>query len=562
MGKKWNFLSDSLDVAEVNRIAKLYKISPVTAALLLNRNINENKINSFFTPDINDLYDPFLLKDMDKAVKRINTAVKNGEKITVYGDYDVDGITSVAMLTRYLKSKGAVCTYFIPEREGDGYGLNKEALKKIKNGGTSLIITVDNGISAVEEAEFANKIGLELVITDHHACGEIIPQACAVVNPKQSDCLYPFKELAGAGVCFKLVCALEGDSEKIMQNYGEYVALATVADVVSLCDENRTLVRFGMKKLMECDIPWFDALCSVSGIERENLNSYHIGFIVAPRLNAAGRMGSAYTALKLLLEEDYDSAVEIAMILDGENNKRKELGNEIFEEAEEMIKCGDYSDQKVIVLAKEGWHSGIIGITASKIANMYEKNVFLLSVSDGEAKGSGRAVEGLNLYDALSECSDCLTKYGGHAMAAGLSLPVENIDTFRKKINEYADSVIEGDIVLSLDIDCRLSCSGSLLKLIDEIRLMEPFGTGNEKPLFAVSGAKIRQVRKTRDGKHMMLRFSKGGAEFSSIAFGMGDMADKLYAGEVITIAATLEKNEYMGNITPQFHIIDIEKEG
>ena len=562
MGKKWNFLSDKLDAAKVNEMAKLYKISPVMAALLLNRGIDENKIENFFAPHISDLYDPFLLKDMDKATERINKAVEKGEKITVYGDYDVDGITSVAIVLKYLKSKGAVCTYFIPERESDGYGLNKDAIDKIKCGGTSLIITVDNGISAVEEAEYVKKCGIDLVITDHHACGDVIPSARAVVNPKQPGCGYPFKELAGAGVCFKLICALEGNSEKIIEDFGEYVAIATIADVVSLTDENRTIVKFGMKKLSGCNIPWFDALCEVSGIEKENLNSYHIGFIIAPRLNAAGRMGSAYSALKLILSEDYESAVEYATLLDEENKRRKELGNGIFEEATEMIEKNNYADNKVIVLAKEGWHGGIIGITASKIAGLYEKNVFLLSLSGNEAKGSGRGVEGLNLYDALANCADCLSKYGGHAMAAGLSLPAENIDIFRKKINEYADSVIDGEIILSLDIDCRLSCGGSLLKLIDEIQKMEPFGAGNEKPLFAVSGAKISFVKKTKDGKHMMLRFIKGGSEFSAIAFGMGDMADTVKRDCVYTIAATLEKNEYLGNVSPQFHITDIVKEG
>ncbi len=560
--KKWNILSDSLSVSDVNKLAKEQKISPVVAALLLNRGINSENFSSFFSNSINNLYNPNLLKDMDKAVLRINKAISEKEKITIYGDYDVDGITSVAMLFKYLKSRGAVCNYYIPEREGEGYGLNCDAIKKIKNGGTKLIITVDNGIAAIKEAEYASEIGIDMVICDHHACGEEIPGACAVVNPKRGDCPYPFKELAGAGVCFKMVCALEGNSEKILNEYGEYVALATVADVVSLSDENRTLVRFGMEKMKNSFIPWFDALCAVSGIEKQNITSYHIGFMLSPRLNAAGRLGSAYTALKLLLCDDFEKAYEIAETLDNDNNKRKTLGNDIYDEAARMIENGDYKNKKVIVLAKEGWHGGIIGIIASRIADTYGKNVFLLTIDGSEAKGSGRGAPGLSLYEALKNCEEVLTKFGGHAMAAGLSLPVENIEKFEKMVNDYADSQIEGEITLNLDIDCRLSCEGSLLKLIDDISRLEPFGPDNERPTFAVSGARVRQVKKTRDERHLMLKFEKGKKEFSAIGFGFGDMADKLKIGDMITIATRLEKNEYLGEVSPQFHIIDFAEEG
>lgn len=562
MNKKWNFLSDKLSATDVNALAKKHKLSPVVAALLLNRGIGEENIEAFFTADEQNLYDPFLMKDMEKAVERIERAITEKEKITVYGDYDVDGITSVAMLVKYLKGRGAVCTYYIPEREGEGYGLNVDAISKIKNGGTRLIITVDNGIAAINEAEYAKRMGIDLVICDHHACPDTLPDAVAVVNPKRSDCPYPFKELAGAGVCFKMVCALEGDSGKIIKEYGEYVALATVADVVSLKDENRTLVLLGMKKMKEQRIFWLDALCTVSGIEKENLNSYHIGFMLSPRLNAAGRMGSAYQALRLLLEENFDAALQIAETLNENNTLRKDIGNEIYSQAVQMIEEGSYENKKVIVLAKEGWHGGIIGIIASRIADAYGKNVFLLSVSGGEAKGSGRGVPPLSLYDALTYCGDILTKYGGHAMAAGVSLSADKIAEFDRKINEYADSVIDGDIVIDLDVDCRLSCEGSLLRLIDEISHLEPFGCENERPTFAVSGAAVKGVRKTKDERHLMLRFSKNGKEFSAIGFGFGDMADSIRLGDTLTIAAHLEKNEYMGNVSPQFHIIDLILEG
>ena len=562
MNKKWKFLSDELCRDKVSALAKKEKISPVCAALLLNRGIDEKNIKSFFEADRKTLFDPYLLKDMEKAVKRIEKAIEEKEKITVYGDYDVDGITSVAMLTKYLKKRGAVCTYYIPKRESEGYGLNCDAIEKIKKGGTSLIITVDNGIAAIKEAEYAKSLGMELVICDHHACPDILPDAVAVVNPKRSDCSYPFKELAGAGVCFKMVCALEGDSDKIIDEYAEYVSLATVADVVSLKGENRTMVLLGMEKMRKENIPWLDALCTVSGIEKENLNSYHIGFMLSPRLNAAGRMGTAYEALKLLLTNDIESAMEIAERLNVNNNLRKDIGNDIYDDAIEMIESGNYENKKVIVLAKEGWHGGIIGIIASRIADTYGKNVFLLTKNGEDTKGSGRGVEGMSLYQALCYCGDTLLKFGGHDMAAGVSLMSDKVEEFDRKVNEYADSVIEGDIVLTLPIDCRLSCEGSLLSLIDEISRLEPFGCDNERPVFAVGDAVVRSVRKTRDERHMMLKFQKNGKEFSAIGFGFGDMADKIRLGDKISVATHLEKNEYMGSVTPQFHIIDIRVEG
>lgn len=561
MEKKWNFLSDELSRERVSALARKEKISPVCAALLLNRGVDEENIKSFFEADRKTLFDPFCMKDMEKAVKRIEKAICEKEKITVYGDYDVDGITSVAMLTKYLKKRGAVCTYYIPERESEGYGLNCDAIQKIKNGGTSLIVTVDNGIAAIKEAEFAKSLGIELVICDHHACPDILPDA-AVVNPKRRDCPYPFKELAGAGVCFKLVCALEGDSDKIIDEYAEFVALATVADVVSLKGENRTLVLLGMEKMKKENIPWLDALCTVSGIEKGNINSYHIGFMLSPRLNAAGRMGTAYEALRLLLTNNMESAMEIAESLNVNNNLRKDIGNAIYDDAVEMIENGNFENKKVIVLAKEGWHGGIIGIIASKIADAYGKNVFLFTKNGEDAKGSGRGVEGISLYQALCYCEDTLLKFGGHAMAAGVSLSSDKIEEFDRKINEYADNVIDGDIVLTLPIDCRLSCEGSLLSLIDEISRLEPFGCDNERPVFAISDAIVRSVRKTRDERHMMLKFQKNGKEFSAIAFGFGEMADKIRLGDKISVAAHLEKNEYMGSVSPQFHIIDIRVEG
>jgi len=561
MDKNWKILSDSLDMNSVKALAAKAKVSQLYAVLLLNRGITEQNYEEFLKSSSDNFYNPFLLKDMDKAVDRIKKAIDKREKIVIYGDYDVDGITSVAMLLRYIRSLGGICAAYIPKREDEGYGLNCKAIEKIKKGGSSLIVTVDNGISAINEAVYAKEIGIDMVICDHHTCGDTIPEAIACVNPKRYDCEYPFKELSGAGVTFKLLCALSGNTQEIKEKYIEYAAIATVADVVSLQDENRSIVIEGMKKLQEQDIPWFDALSMVSGLEKENLSSYHIGFVISPRLNAAGRIKTAYEALWLIMEDDFEKAYKRAEQLNRDNEYRKSLGNNIYDEACELIEKEGKAGRKVIVLAKEGWHPGVIGIIASKISDTYGKNVFLLSIEGDEAKGSGRGIEGLNLYDSLNHCDTLLTKYGGHALAAGVSLPKKNIEEFEKRINEYADSVIEGEITGSINIDCRLSCEGSLLKLCDGIQKLEPFGTDNEKPVFAVFGARVRLFKKTKDGKHMMLKFEKNGKEFSAIAFGLGDYTDNMRIGDIISIAARLEKNEYMGHVIPQFHVLDIKWE-
>ncbi|MBO4897132.1 MAG: single-stranded-DNA-specific exonuclease RecJ [Clostridia bacterium] len=560
MLKKWNFLCDNLKSEDIASLTDKAGISQIAAVVMLNRGIGADGGKDYLNPNRDMLLDPFLMKDMGKAVDTINGVLEKGGKITVYGDYDIDGVSSVTMLVRFLRKCGGKAEGYIPDRESEGYGLNRDALKKIKDDGTSLVITVDNGISAIEEAQYAESIGLQMVITDHHTCGDIIPSAAAVVNPKRRDCEYPFKELAGAGVCFKLISALSGDQNAMLDMFGEYVALATIADVVPLTNENRVLAGIGIEKMRSADIGWLRALCDVSKIEKEKLDSYNIGFMLAPRINAAGRIGTAYDALSLFMSNNYEEALPFAQKLDSENIRRKEIGNNIYEEALSIAQRPGYENKKVWVLAKENWHPGIIGISASRLADTYNKNVFLLSLSDGEAKGSGRGVRGFNLFDALKNCKDLLLKYGGHELAAGVSLSEENIEEFDSRINEYADRVLsEGDMVSCVDIDCRLSCRGSLLRLFNELQKFEPFGTGNPKPVFAVIDAKVITVKQSRDGKHLLLTFEKNGNRFSAIGFSMGDMAEAVSSAEKISIAALLDKNEFMGKVSPQFKILDMK---
>ena len=377
--KKWNFLCDNLKSEDIAALTKAADVSQIAAVVMLNRGITEKNGVSYLKPDKETLFDPYLMIDMQKAVDTINGVLECGGKITVYGDYDIDGVSSVSMLVRFLKSRGGKAEAYIPDREAEGYGLNRDAIKKIKENGTSLIITVDNGISAVDEAEYAASLGLQMVITDHHTCGDRLPLAAAVVNPKRHDCPYPYKELAGAGVCFKLISALSGDQRAELQEFGEYAALATIADVVPLTGENRVLAKLGIEKMRTAEIGWLSALCDVSQMEKEKLDSYNIGFMLAPRINAAGRIGSAYDALSLFMSDTYEEAMPFAEKLNSENIRRKDIGNNIYEEALSIARSPEYENKKVWVLAKENWHPGIIGISASRLSDTYNKNVFLLS---------------------------------------------------------------------------------------------------------------------------------------------------------------------------------------
>lgn len=560
MLKKWNFLCDNLISEDIISLTKTAGVSQIAAVVLLNRAVTEKSVRNYLSAGKEALFNPFLMKDMQKAVDTINETLKSGGKITVYGDYDIDGVSSVSMLLRYLQSRGGKAAAYIPDRESEGYGLNRDALKKLKDEGTSLVITVDNGISAIEDAEYAAEIGLKMVITDHHTCGDKLPRAAAVVNPKRHDCAYPYKELAGAGVCFKLISALSGDQNDVLERYSEYAALATIADVVPLTGENRALAKIGIEKMHNAGTAWLRALCSVATIENEKLDSYNIGFMLAPRINAAGRIGTAYDALSLFMSDTYEEALPFAEKLNSENIRRKEIGNNIYEEALSIAKTPGYANKKVWVLAKENWHPGIIGISASRLSDTYNKNVFLLSLADGEAKGSGRGIRGFNLFEALQNCKDLLLKFGGHELAAGVSLSSENIDEFDKRINAYADEVMsDEDMASHIDIDCRLSCRGSLLRLFDELQKLEPFGTGNPKPVFAVMDAKVITCRTSRDGRHLLLTFEKNGNRYSAVGFSMGEMAESVSAAGKISMAAHLDKNEYMGKVSPQFKILDIK---
>lgn len=557
MEKIWNFLH--YNTASTNELSNITGLSPTICRILTNRGITSANVRQFLKGGMSFLHDPYLMKDMDKAVARTKKAIDGKEKITVYGDYDVDGISSVAMLVSYILSEGGICDYYIPARETEGYGLNKPALEKIAKSGTSLVITVDTGITACEEAEYAKKLGMDIIITDHHTVSDKIPEATAVLNPKRHDCLYPFKSLAGAGVAFKLLCALCGSTPKIVTDYCDMAAVATIADVVSLTDENRIIASLGLRKINKMPSVGLSRLLKVSSADSSPVTPYQLSFCIAPRLNAAGRMGDSKKAVELLLTKEPEYAESISEELDCENNRRKEIGDKILKDVYEEIEERNLSDNKVIVMARENWHQGVIGIIASKISELYNKNTILISTSGGIGKGSGRAVTGFNLYDALTAVKDYLIEYGGHALAAGLTIEDKNIRHFEKAINDYADSVIcDDDLIPKINIDAAIEPDDSLAKLISELRLLEPYGSGNAKPLLAFINVRLVSSKVSKDGKHYFAKISKSGKALDCVAFNRSSLIHEFKNGDNVDIAGELCENTYGGCVSPQVFITDI----
>lgn len=559
MNKRWNILYKDIDKKTVAAIESAAAVSPLLALLLAVRGISPEEAKGHLCPNLSSLWDPFLMEDMACAVERIRKAIRAGEKITVYGDYDVDGITAVTVLLSYLHREGAVCDFYIPDREKEGYGMNANAVRNIAENGTKLIITVDTGITAISETQLAKELGIDLIITDHHSIGEVLPEAVAVINPKREDCKYPFKALCGAGVAFKLVCALSGDTKQMVTEYCDIVALATVADVVPLYGENRALTALGLRKMRKMPSVGLSALFEIAGLESATLSSYQISFGAAPRLNAAGRMGSCLPAVRLLTTDSAAEAREIAAALDMQNINRKSVGEEIYADAIRKITEGDFAEDKVLVLSSDGWHHGIIGIIASKLTEQFYKPTVLISTHEGTGKGSGRSIPGMNLYKALHSAEALLDRYGGHALAAGLTLPAENIDALRTALNAYADQTLsEEDIIPVIDIDAPLDISLPLLSVARQLDLLEPFGAGNAKPVFLMENVTVSSVRTSKDQKHLFLRLFKNGAAVDCVAFGKGELSESLSRGDTLDVVGELHINTYGGVETPQIIMQDL----
>ena len=587
---------DTEDVnSAVETISRALGINPIIAKLLYNRGYQDPKSATSFVRMENEmLRNPFDMADMMKGVQRIKKALDQKEKITVYGDYDVDGVTSVCTLYLYLKSLGANVEYYIPNRSGEGYGVSVGAIESIKEGGTNLIITVDTGITANEEVAFAKSIGVDFLITDHHECRSDLPDATAVINPHRPDCKYPFKELAGVGVVFKLICAYEefrtGDTRmkatlRIIKEYADLVAIGTIADVMPIKEENRIIVKYGLNMIENTNRVGLAALIDVSSNKQDSkhtdrfdknrrkrktkITSSFIGFTLAPRINAAGRVRSATIAVELFLSDKYSEAVRIAEQLCTANKERQAEENKIMQEAYDKIETLDINNNPVIVLDADDWHHGVIGIVSSRITEKYSRPSILVSF-DGNSedvdhlenvgKGSGRSIKGMNLVDALCYCSDHLVKFGGHELAAGLSVTREQLPLFVEKINEFARANLsEEDMVPVIEADCEIGFADATLDLADSLQLLEPYGVGNPVPQFIMKNVFVSEVSGVSDNKHTRLTLTDGKSSISAMYFSNSPAELGVCTGDKVDILFNIGINEWQDRKSVQLIIRDIK---
>ena len=544
--KQWIVSKSNKDIAA--QIAQDLSVDPFAALLVTSRGFEDiDEISDFLDYDAPLTLEPLSIKDMDKAAERINRAIDDFELICVFGDYDADGVTATALLYSYLETRGANAIRYIPDRLTEGYGLNIKAIEQLADRGVKLIVTVDNGVSAIEEAKRAKELGVDLVITDHHKVGEVLPDAYAVVDPHRADCPSSFKEMSGVGVAFKLVCALEGDSGDILiEEYGDLVALGTIGDVVTLTGENRAMVRRGLRILNDCPRAGINALMESASISDKLFTASTAAFTVCPRINAAGRMGSANKALELLLCDDDKISELVAYEIQKMNQNRQHTETEVYYAAEHMILETEIINDKIIVVDGEGWHQGVIGIVAARITERYGRPSIVIS-RDGEmAKGSCRSIEGFSIYDAIEYASEHLDHYGGHTLAAGIGLNSSDIQAFRKKINEYAR---DKEMPFAIQkIDCKLLPSSISLEILDSMSLLEPFGAGNPQPCFGLFGVRIDDVASISDGKHIRMIVSRNGARTGVVYFGMQEKLFPFEKGDIVDLAVNLDKNVYNGD--------------
>lgn len=553
--KKWNIARNNKDLAA--DIAEEFSLEPLAALLLVSRGITDSeKIENFLFGE--ELFrDPFEFTDMGKAVERIERAVRNFEKIMIFGDYDADGVTSAALLYLYLSSNGADVSYYIPDRVSEGYGISQSAVQKFAEEGVKLIITVDNGISAVSEVEFAKNLGIDTVITDHHKVPETLPDAVAVVNPHRDEGVCEFTDYAGVGVAFLLCSALEGDGDKILEEYSDLAAIGTLADVVPVVDENRIIVKKGIEKINKMPRLGIDALKKAAGADTREFTASTVSYTLAPRINAAGRMRSAMLAMKLLLSETSAAADEAAYEIDCANRERQTVENEITEEAVRIIESDDsIKYAPITVVSGEGWHQGVIGIVASRLVSKYGKPAIVITTYGDIGKASCRSIEGFSIYDALKSVSGILTHFGGHTLAAGFGIKSDCIGELRQRLCEYCERTEMP--FLPISVDFRIKPSYITNELLIVLGLFEPYGAGNPQPCFAVKEVKLKAVKPVGEGKHLRLTFSKDGSDITAMLFSVTLAQFPYKIGDTLDIAFKVEKNEFRGEVHPSVHIADI----
>ena len=563
MTKKWQiYQTTEKEELEIKEVSKKYNINKLLATILVNRKIMDNEdLNIFLNPNRKNFHDPFLMPDMKKAIKRIKEAIKNNEKTIIYGDYDADGITSITVLKSFLKDIGFEVDYYIPNRLDEGYGLNNLAIEKIAKEKYTLMITVDCGISAIEEIKYANELGIETIVTDHHEVAEELPKALAIVDAKRKDNKYPCRDLAGVGVVFKFIQALSIELNLPEESYLKYldiVCVGTISDIVSLTDENRVIAKLGLLLIKQTKNLGLRALLKSSGYKK--IDSTAISFGVAPRINACGRMGHAEKALELFLSKNNNEINKLTKELNEFNKLRQETEKEIYNEAIKTIEDNKIYNNNTIVLAGNNWHHGVIGIVSSKITEKYFKPSILLCNEGNIAKGSGRSIPGFDLHDALMKCSDKIERFGGHSMAIGITLNRNMIDEFNDKLEKIAKDAKIDEILPIIKIDGKLDLSDINKDVVRSLELLEPFGEGNKMPIFAVRNLKIDSIRALSEGKHIKMTLRENNNIINAIGFNLGNLVNDYKIGDRIDVVGTLEINTFNGVDTIQINLKDVMK--
>ncbi|HXG38060.1 MAG TPA: single-stranded-DNA-specific exonuclease RecJ [Bacteroidota bacterium] len=565
---------DSLGL--IKKLTDELNISPTLAQLLVNRKIDSyEKARVFFRPDMSDLHDPFLMDGMEKAVERITRALANQETILVYGDYDVDGTNGTALLWSFFRTVGANVSYFIPDRIKDGYGLSHRGIEVAKERGATLLITVDCGVTAVEQVRAARAANIDVIICDHHEPSDTLPDAYALLDPIKPGCPYPYKALSGCGVAFKLVQALLtrpetlglqswlGDkADALLRSYLDLVTLATTADIVPLTEENRSLVKLGLDLINSNPRPGIRALVETSGTKPGRISAGQIVFILAPRINAVGRIGDAMRAVELLTCESYDKALSLARVFEEENRTRRKLDEEAFLEAQQIVE--DFLDveaDSAIVLHQESWHPGVIGIVASRLVERYYRPTIMLTTVDGVVKGSARSISGFDIHQALKRCEDKLLQFGGHKYAAGLSVDPDRVDEFKEAFNAVAKELLTDELLTPrLNIEAEIDLDELTPKFVGTLNRFAPYGPGNMRPIFAARNVELYGPPKIVGNNHLRFKVRNNGRVFDAIGFNLGGLIERLQNGtRRVDIAFSIDEGEYAGELVPQLKIRDIK---
>ena len=562
---RWSLLNP--DQNTVSSVKKAFRTSEVIARVLANRNIlNPNLARPFFTPNLDMLHNPYLMQDMDKAVERVLTNINSGKPIMVFGDYDVDGTTGVASLYLAFQKFGADVTYYIPDREKEGYGLSYHGIEVAKDIGIDLIITCDCGINAFVQVDFANEQNIDIIITDHHTTDTELPKAHAILNPKREDCEYPFKGLCGGGVAFKLITAIGNELNIPLTDYEEIIpliTLGTAADVVPIKDENRVLVHHGLNILENLEKPGLKSLLELAGL-KGHISVGQLVFSIAPRINAAGRIGDANRAVELLVTDDQDKARLLAKELDNENKRRQIIQQAVVDEALLKVNAeADLKNENALVLANAGWHPGVVGIVASKIKEEFNRPTIIIALENGSGKGSARSVAGFDLYEALTACKTHLDDYGGHPMAAGLTLSNKKLEDFKKAFINFANErLTEENLQATLTLDSEIALQDITPRFMEFLDKLSPYGPGNMRPKFAIRNAEIAGAPKVigKTGEHIRFKIRQGLKSYPAVGFGLSNKYEMLITGQPVDIACVVETNEWQGNTSIQMNVRDIKR--